>query len=92
MGLDLGLSFNYRKVNQLSQVIGSGLSFFAATFIPFSILPLYFKIPTLLEPSTFIAQELRCNLSGQVSILWYLGIIIYTLIFLIIYMYVRKKP
>ncbi|AWR93663.1 hypothetical protein [Acidianus brierleyi] len=92
MGLDLGLSLDQRKVNQLSQVLSFGLSFFAATFIPFYVLPLYFKIPTLLEPTTYVAQELRYNLDGQLNILWYIGISIYAIIFLIIYMYVRRKP
>ncbi|ARM74609.1 ABC transporter permease [Acidianus manzaensis] len=86
IGLDLGLAFKQRQVNELSQVLGIGLSFFAPTFISYYALPLYFRIPSLLEPTTYIAQALRYDLNGSFSITWNLGIIALIAIFGALYL------
>ncbi|WP_306305639.1 ABC transporter permease [Metallosphaera hakonensis] len=92
LGLDLGLTFTQRQVNQLSQVLGLGLSFFAPTFVPFSSLPIYFRVPSLLEPTTYVAQALRSDLQGSFSWEWNLGIVVIIFISILIYSRASRRP
>lgn len=92
LGMDLGLALGQRQVNQLSQVLGLGLSFFAPTFVPYSALPVYLQVPSLLEPTTYVAQALRYDLGGSFSWEWNLGVAVFLVIGVLIYLRVSRRP
>ncbi len=92
LGMDLGLALGQRQVNQLSQVLGLGLSFFAPTFVPYSVLPIYLQLPSLVEPTTYVAQALRYDLQGSFSWEWNAGVMIFLVIGILIYLRVSRRP
>jgi ABC-2 type transport system permease protein len=91
LALSMGLAFNMRLVNQLSQVLGWTFSFLAPTFVPLSVVPYYLRPLTFLEPSTFVAQQLAMSFEGSFSPLYFLGMIVYLMASLYLYRFVESR-
>lgn len=92
-GMLIGFGFKtIREVNQYSQIISSGLSFFAPVYFPYYLVPLPFRYLTLLEPTTYVSQSISYALQGNPeSLLWALGASIYGIVFLVITNYIIRK-
>lgn len=76
---------NLRIVNQLSSILGIGLSFFAAVYFPIDYLPSVMRWFAVLEPSTLVSQGIASSLEGGPdSFVWALGSIVEGIVFLIL--------
>lgn len=93
MGMLIGLGFRtLRQVNQYSQIISFGLSFFAPVYFPYTFIPLPYRYLTLLEPTTYVSQSISLALAGKPSsLLWSLGALIYGILFLFVTNYIITR-
>jgi len=69
---------NLRLLQQVTQIVAFGFSFFAPVYFPLSIVPRYLVPLAMLEPTTYAAQAIRLSLRGSpASIIWDLGTVVY---------------
>jgi ABC-2 type transporter. len=76
---------NWRLLNQVSQLLGFGLTFFAPVYFPLSVVPKYLLPLAMLEPTTYIAQAVRLSLTGSyISLPWDAATLVYGVVFAIL--------
>lgn len=76
---------NWRLLNQLTQLLGFGLTFFAPVYFPLGAVPKYLLPLAMLEPTTYIAQAVRLSLTGSyASLIWDAATLIYGVAFAVL--------
>ncbi|ESQ22660.1 MAG: ABC-2 type transporter [uncultured Acidilobus sp. MG] len=69
---------NLRVLQQVTQIVAFGFSFFAPVYFPLSVVPRYLLPFAMLEPTTYAAQAIRLSLRGSpASLVWDLGTVVY---------------
>ena len=69
---------NLRVLQQVTQIVAFGFSFFAPVYFPLSVVPRYLLPLAMLEPTTYAAQAIRLSLRGSpASLVWDLGTVVY---------------